>query len=338
MSIPTQTYSINNSSATNIYPYGKQTTLTLLNQGSVTVYISDYAGLSGGTPIGVGQSLGWPASSALYAYTEAGEGALLVTEGDISGQLSVSVDNPVTVQGGGEFLAKQFFSSSAAVVAKIVEIPEAPSGITYSSIALQVACLSTSAFLRWSVYDSSDMFDPIELASGIVGTPYMDTGHVMLANTGYSTTLIPLWGVGPFYVSFTLNDAANWGYNIAGASIQLDAPRSVSGGRAFKAETLELTDGGISTYEVWIPPTTEPGYIFLNSASDTLKGQISRMAPDQYSTETISFWPFETAYQIPRGSASRYLFRVNYPAINEVLKVTVSTAGGTTTRLWATNK
>ena len=114
MSVPRK-YTIT-SDAVNILDAQNRQPATLQNSGSVDVYLSEYPSTGVGFPLSVGSTLHWDAGRALYAYTSAGSGSLLVFDG--SGQYTdaAAIAKQIILQGLGDDIASKLLISGVPPV------------------------------------------------------------------------------------------------------------------------------------------------------------------------------------------------------------------------------
>ena len=170
-----QSYAVSSTSPISVFPAGIQPALTIVNQGSATVYVQDVATGASGYPITAGNGVQWAAGSPLYAYVDAGNATtlLVMTSGTIAPPNQMTISGPVTADISGPVTISSITSPVAtAVTTAIVYNPLAspPVGIaiplsgigSYSSLIISWTAAPTyvfgggSAVLNW--YDSTGTY------------------------------------------------------------------------------------------------------------------------------------------------------------------------------------
>lgn len=263
MAISPGTFPVGAGAPVPIYPYGLQDAITVTNQGTVTVYLSNDPVLSGGYQVEAGRSIGWEAGRKLYAYTTTGDTVIQIVEGSVTGQGSVTVSSiaaPVLVQGGGEFLV----SGTAAVPFNDfvdVEIPAPASGLKFPSMELTISRPVTNlGEFAWQIYSQDSAGNYISIVEGVLNSiPSSASIKWFSQDTFSEKVLFPFTGNYPARLRIQ-NLLAGAGtqdvdYLITGGQRETPTPVTTLT-KHFLTPRLVLATG--ATYDVYLPPSHTP--------------------------------------------------------------------------------
>lgn len=222
-----QSYDIVSQNPAPISPSGLQGSLTILNTGDVTVYVTDIANgmVSNSVAVTAGGTIQWNVQTPLYAFTVDGPGKIVVSDStivlsntkvnaEVTGG-SLSVTNPVNVQGGGRTLAQGDVAVNAVAQ---VDIVGPDTGLLYYGASLDLGIAAgVAATVKWilTADDGSIMGRGTIYSSGFASPGF--NGNTI--NATFPTT-----GAYPWRLSLTSSSNVTVSYKVRGVSASFPFP------------------------------------------------------------------------------------------------------------------